>query len=429
MTSRLPSPLLRNVLAVASGTAMSQVVVFLFSPLITRIYSPEVFGLQGIFLSLVSILSPIIALRYPMAIITAETDEEMLKLARLSILVAAILACSFWILLVAGGQPLFSLLGAEGLGSLIFFLPLALFCVALQDVTNYRAARLGLFRLVGVVSVIQAFITNLARVLGGLASPVAAILVTITSLAPSIDAAIMRLGSKQLRRRATGLTLTEAGILLKQHRVFPIYRMPTDVLNAASQAVPVILLAALFSPAAAGLYVLTRSVLNLPINIIGSAVGNVLYARFAEMSREGASLLPLLLRSTGALLAFAPIIIGLSWFAPPVFAYVFGEEWRESGNYAQWMALWIALMLSNVPSTRTLPVIRRQGFALFFNFALFVVRVGAVIVAWYVSSSALTAIAWYSLLSSAMILLSIFSVIFFVAQFDRDQINTRHKKD
>jgi len=59
------SLLLRNVFAVASGTAAAQVVVFAFSPLITRIYSPEVFGLQGVFLSLIGILSPVIALRYP----------------------------------------------------------------------------------------------------------------------------------------------------------------------------------------------------------------------------------------------------------------------------------------------------------------------------------------------------------------------------
>lgn len=82
------SSLLRNISAVACGTAAGQVVVFAFSPLITRIYGPEAFGLQGVFLALISILSPAIALRYPMAIVVAETDGEFRHIARLAVRVA-----------------------------------------------------------------------------------------------------------------------------------------------------------------------------------------------------------------------------------------------------------------------------------------------------------------------------------------------------
>lgn len=292
------SKLVKSIFAVASGAAMAQVVTVAFSPLITRIFSPEVFGLQGIFLSLVSILSPAIALRYPMAIITAETGDEALKVARVSLLIATAIACLFQAVLVIGGQGVAALLGAEALGSLLLFLPLALFCVALQNVREYQAARSGLFRLTGITSVLQAFVTNLARVLGGLVSPVAAILVTVTALAPATKALMLMIGAKEMRARNPGLTWREMKALLRKYRDFPIYRMPTDVLNSGSQAVPVIMLSALFSPAAAGLYVLTRSILNLPTNVLGAAVGNVIYARFAELDREGKPLLPLMMRST-----------------------------------------------------------------------------------------------------------------------------------
>lgn len=423
MTSRLSSPLLRNVFAVASGTAMAQVIVFAFSPLITRIYSPEVFGLQGIFLSLVSILSPLIALRYPMAIITAKTDNEALRLARLSVLIAISIAGLLWMILLLGGQSLQTLIGAGGLGSLIMFLPLALICVAFQDVTDFQAARQKAFLLVGGVSALQAFITNFARVLGGLVSPAAAVLVMITTLAPAVYAAMLRIGSRELQRNATNLTRGQARVLLKRHCDFPVYRMPTDVLNAASQAVPVMLLAALFSPAAAGLYVLTRSVLNLPTNIIGSAVGNVLYARFAELSREGTRLFPLLLRSTGTLLIFAPIIIGLAWFAPPVFAFVFGEEWREAGNYAQWMALWLGVSFANLPAIRLAPVIKVQNVLLVANIMILVLRLVAIFgVSWY-GGTAVLAVAAYSVVSLISNAALTLVILLFCIRFDRINLN------
>lgn len=418
------SILVRNVFVVASGSAAAQVIVFAFSPLITRIYSPETFGLQGVFLSLVGILSPVIALRYPMAIITAETDAEALRLSRLSLLIAGGIAALLWLILLAGGQTVLQLLGAEGLGALILFLPLALFAVALQDITDYCAARLGAFRLVGLVAVLQAFVTNLARVLGGLAAPVAATLVAVTALAPAVKAAMLRIGARELRRPTPSLSRVEARARLFRHRDFPIYRMPTDVLNAASEAVPVIMLMALFSPAAAGLYALTRSVLNLPSNIIGAAVGNVIYARFAELSREGKPLLPLLLRATSALLAIAPVIIGLAWFAPPVFALVFGAEWREAGHYAQWMALWLGVALANIPAVRLAPVIRAQNLLLYTNIVILAARAAAMFgVAWMQgsASSAVAAFSIVSLIANAALVLALLQRCL---QFDKGRSRT-----
>ena len=57
------STLVKNILTVASGAVSAQIILLLFAPIITRIFGPEVFGLQGIFLSVISILSPIVTLR------------------------------------------------------------------------------------------------------------------------------------------------------------------------------------------------------------------------------------------------------------------------------------------------------------------------------------------------------------------------------
>lgn len=402
----------------ASGTVLAQAVVLAFAPLITRIYSPEVFGLQGVFLSLVGILSPVIALRYPMAIITAETGEEALRLARLSLLIAGASGSMLTFVLLASGQALLPVVGAQGLGPLILFLPLALFCVALQDVTEFLAARSGVFRVVGVVAVLQAFVTNLARVLGGLIAPVAASLVTVTAIAPAVKAGMLRIGARDLRQPVSGLSRPQAIALLLRHRDFPVYRMPTDVLNALSQAVPVLMLAALFSPTAAGLYALARTVLNLPSNVIGASIGNVLYARFAELSRDGQPLMPLLLHATGALLAFTPIIIGLAWFAPPVFAFVFGEEWREAGHYAQWMALWLGVAVANVPAVRLSPIIGAQNTMLVASILILSVRMAAMAVVASTGGGAMTAVAAFSVVSLLGSIALIFSIYLRCRRFE-----------
>jgi len=418
------SQLVRNVLAVASGTAGAQIVVLAFSPLITRIYSPDAFGLQGVFLSLVSILSPMIALRYPMAIITAETEDEALILARLSMLIALGLAGLLWLVLLAGGPSLLWLLGAEGLGGLILFLPLALICVAAQNVTDYRAARLGVFRLVGSVAVLQALAANLARVLGGLAAPGAAILVAVTTVAPALNAILLMAGARDLRRWRPRPTRLQAMAHLRKHRDFPIFRVPTDVIGALSQAAPVILLAALFSPSAAGLYVLARMVINLPLNVLGSALGNVLYARFAELARDRKPLLPLVLKATAFQLAGpgAGLVVA-SVFFPSLFELVFGEAWRRSGDYAQWMTLWIVCLLVNVPSVRALPIIGKQGWHLVFNSLIAICGVAGILLGQHILGTELAAIACFSMATAAASAAQILVYLYLVSRHDKTGVS------
>lgn len=415
------SSLLHNVMAVASGTAAGQVVVLAFSPLITRIYSPETFGLQGVFLSLISILSPAIALRYPMAIVVASDEAEAARLSRLAILIAFGLSTLLGLVLAFTERPLLTLLGAEALGPMVWFLPLALFCVALQDVADFRAARLGSFRLVGIVTVVQAFLTNLARVLGGLAAPVAGTLVAVTSIAPAVQAALLTLGNR--RRLAPGPPMhrSEGLALLRRHRDFPLYRVPTDMMNAFAQAAPVILLSILFSPAAAGLYALARSVVNLPLNIIGSAVGSVYYSRLAEMSREGLPLLPMVLRATLAQLLVPGGGLLLASFAfPAIFALMFGETWRPAGEFAQWMALWVVGMLANIPSVRALPVIRAQWIHLVFNGIIMLAGVSGMMAGHWLHGTALGAVAGYSIATAVLYAFQILTYLQVIARHDRN---------
>jgi len=419
--SRLTSSkLLRNVAAVVSGTVAGQAVVFAFSPLITRIYSPEVFGLQGVFLSLISILSPAIALRYPMAIVVAKNEEDAQQLSRLALLIAFAMSCLFSLVLLIGHGTVLTLLGAEALGALIWFLPLALFCVALQEVMDYRTARIGAFGLIAKVTVAQAFITNLARVLGGLFAPVASTLVTVTSVAPALEAAMLKAGTQRRMQSAVALTRAGAMTLLKAHRDFPLYRMPTDVLNAVAQSSPVLLLSILFSPSAAGFYTIARSVVNLPLNVIGSAVGNVFYARIAEMARGRSPLFPFVLKATLLQLAIpgaATLLAALAF--PSLFAFVFGGSWRPAGEFAQWMSLWVVCMLTNIPSVRALPVIGRQNVHLLFNTLIMIGGILGLLVGYALWQTASGAVAMYSVVTATIYAVQIITYLRQVRKYDR----------
>ncbi len=74
----------RDVAVVITGTAGAQAVAIAFAPFIARLYGPEAFGLLGAFLAIVTILSPVAALTYPIAIVLPKEDAEARNIARLS---------------------------------------------------------------------------------------------------------------------------------------------------------------------------------------------------------------------------------------------------------------------------------------------------------------------------------------------------------
>src|SRR5690606_38754695 len=57
--------------------------------------------------------------------------------------------------------------------------------------------------------------------------------------------------------------------LLIKYKDFPLYRAPQIFFNSLSYSFPVLILTSMFGVKAAGFYTLTRTVLSLPVTLIG----------------------------------------------------------------------------------------------------------------------------------------------------------------
>jgi len=59
----------KNVLTLMAGTTIAQAIPIAISPILTRLYTPEEFGLFALFLAIVSIFGVVATMRYEMAIV------------------------------------------------------------------------------------------------------------------------------------------------------------------------------------------------------------------------------------------------------------------------------------------------------------------------------------------------------------------------
>ena len=101
---------------------MAQATTLLIAPLLSRLFRPEDFGLFAMYVTLLSISAPVIAVRYELAIVPAETDDDAFGLLLLSFGISIVLG-----VVVLIGLEQRHLLHAVGLTPLAgYSLPIAL---------------------------------------------------------------------------------------------------------------------------------------------------------------------------------------------------------------------------------------------------------------------------------------------------------------
>lgn len=417
----MQSVFVRNVMMIVTGTAGAQIIAMAFMPFITRIYGPEAFGLLGTFISVATILMPMAALTYPIAIVLPKHDADAMKLAKLSALIALATSSIAAFILYVFGEEIASLLQAENLILYLMFIPLAMLFSGLHQIAEQWAIRLQLYKLSALVALFQSAIVNAAKIGIGLFSPVALVLISIQVFASALHGGLLFWGISKIKRGGTSegdaLTIKKAA---SKYKDFAIYRAPQVTMNAASVSLPVLMLVFYFGPAFAGFYTLAKTIVGIPSLLLGKAVGDVLYPRISEAANKNEPLYPVVKKATLllSLVGSIPFLIVI-FFGPWLFAIVFGEEWRSAGSYARWLAGWMYITLLSTPAIKALPVLSAQRFHLIHTIVVIFIRVLALFAGYQIFSSDLISVALYSLAGGILNLMLVFWVLRLCWQFDR----------
>ena len=326
------SPLLRATLTLMAGGALAQALPLLLGPLLTRLYTPTQFGLYHLFAAVAANVAVVACARYEHALPLARDDDE----AR------ALVALCRWILLaVIGGSAVGAVAWALHISALWpLWLPAAVGAfggLSLATLAATRAQRFGALATGRVLqhgggAALQAAAGAAGAGLWGLiVAPIAAALAAAAWLCP---------------RQGLGWHVPRAALnaAARRHRDFPLLNTPHAFLGALQDTLAVALIAAWQGPAAAGFWGLALRYLKAPATLVGGAVSQALYPALAAggaATAQGRQAVRRVMR-TLALLAL-PLVLALWLFAPAAFAAAFGASWREAGELARSLALYIGL--------------------------------------------------------------------------------------
>lgn len=401
---------IRNVITVASGTAMAQVITILFSTIITRTYEPEIYGVFGVYTSLVTVFLPVVALTYPTAIVLPKSNREAKTIVKLSIILTILVSFVTFLIILFFRKPLVNLLNVQVLAPYLLLIPIMMFFEGFLQIMNQWLIRTQQFHVKARIAVLQSLALNSSYVGFGQFYQFSSTLIIISTLGKGLYALLLSLGAgikvnTKLLLSSFKLkdTLKEVKRLGKEYSDFPKYRSPQVFIHGLSQGLPILVLTTFFGPATAAFYAIGIKVLEAPTQLIGNAIGDVFYPRIAEANNEGENITKLLFKSNIilALLGILPFSI-IIFTGPWIFSLVFGSDWSTAGVYASWLALWNYFILISRPTIKALQVIGEQRFHLMFTVATIAIRLLGLLVGAFIFKDDVLTIILYSAIGSLL---------------------------
>jgi len=369
------SAFIKNVLIVMSGTALAQMLGFALTPVISRLFTPADFGIFGSFSAVTGIIVAGITLDYSQAIILPKEKDDAYQLfliscaSTISITLLCALAC-----LIAPAH-LMGLIKAPDVWVLVLLL-LALLITGFNISLQSWCIRGKAFKQTSISQVIRSISFNGMQIgFGFLKSGSAGLIVSnvLANLLASINLwHLFTAVFKSSVHKASWLRIKQ---LAFEYRDFPIYSASRNVINALSMGLPVLLLTNYFGIVAAGAYAFGERLLSAPMGVILGALRQVLFQKAAETDHLGGSLLPLYIKSTLGLfvLIIIPALILFIW-APLIFSFIFGYEWRIAGEFASSLVIWLAFLFCNLPSVLFARILRLQRQLFIYDMILLVAR-------------------------------------------------------
>ena len=343
------SEYVRNVLTLVSGTSIAQAIPVAVTPVLTRIYSPAEFGLFAVYIALISIGAMIATGRLEMAVLIARKDSEALQLAVISFVISGIISLLVLVAVAVWGQQIAALSGQPGLENWLYIVPFSIFLFSVYKVLLHWLNRKKQYGLMSQNRVIQSGSISALQVAVGLAPKITTGLAIADCLGRA--AALLLI----LRRITATVKLPEFNrvrqyALIRRYRKFPFLGSPASLLNVLSLQMPYVIIPAILTSAVAGMYFLVFRVLMLPIALIGESMMEVFRSKAMEDLKEYGTCRPLFIKTLLSLIVIGlPPALLLILFGQEIFAFVFGEDWREAGLYATILAPMALFRLACAP--------------------------------------------------------------------------------
>lgn len=337
----LKNKTLNNISFLVGGTAIAQVITFFGMLYLTKIYSPESFGILSLGTSAVSLLAPLATMRYDKAIILAPDEKETKGLLFICFFLAILL---FSLLLLLGSIIfLLDILNNEKHNILLILVPLGVLFFGFKNSFQMYFEKRSRFKLTSSVAILDAtsklsfqhFINNIFPVLGMLFGYIASLF---------FDVSFYLIKSRSIFKKSFFNQKRDDLInTCKKYKKFPKYFTWSNIIDSASQNICSLTFPLFFSLSTLGNFSLAYKIVRLPALLVGMATRRIYYPKANDLYKNNiSSFISSYKKGTIWLFVISVIpVILFEFFAEYIFNLLFNPEWKSAIVYAKIVLIYV----------------------------------------------------------------------------------------
>ncbi|KXJ59058.1 MAG: hypothetical protein AXW17_11905 [Colwellia sp. Phe_37] len=371
----------RNVLTLMTGTTIAQAIPIAITPILTRLYTPEDFGLLALFVSITAVLSSIANGRYELAIMLPEKDEDAINIAALGFLIAGFLSLFILAIVFVFNVEIINILASKEIGRWLYFVPLVVLMAGLYNVLNYLNIRKKLYKDIAKSNVYKS--TAMATVQLVMGSMKAGSSGLILGKIISQIVANYRLAKNSLRSYdLPSVSMHKIVGLAKKYSKFPKYSMWAGLANTSSTHITSILITWAYNLSTLGFYSLTQRALGMPASLIAGSIGQVFFEEATKEKNISGQAKKAFENALKKLIYIgAPTFFALYWVVEKVFIIAFGQNWSVAGEYAQILVPLFFIRFFVSPLTMMNVIFDKNEVGMYWQFGLFFLQTTLIVVA------------------------------------------------
>ncbi|OMP66629.1 lipopolysaccharide biosynthesis protein [Domibacillus epiphyticus] len=324
-----------NVSILMLGTFVSQLIPIASAPILTRLYTPDEFGVLALFLSIGSILSVFANFKFDAAIMSAKNKKEEYLLKHLSLVTTLLFSILLLLVTILFHESIVNLVKLEDLNYYIFILPLFVLFVGLFQLYTYTANKEGKYKSIAYSKINKNLSMTLIQLIFGFFAKgsFGLIIGTLSGFLLGLLNIVPRKRVLENKHKYDFDTYKET---IKAYKEFPLLSTGSAFIDKLSVEMPTIFLSNFYTSLQVGYFDLIRRTIAGPLSIISYSISQVYFKKVVEYRDSNQSPFNLTIKILIGLTATSSVVATLFFFqAENIFAFVFGEEWRTAGQYAK----------------------------------------------------------------------------------------------
>ena len=368
----LSNPILKNILILFSGTGIAQIIPFVATFVLSRIYTKTDFGDLSLIMSISGILGVVVALRYELVIVLQRKVSNAKSIMALSFSLTLFFSFLFFFFLYVL-HPILE----DGLDisdySLLYYTPIIIAGIGIYNVFDNWFNRQREYKNMVYLKIIQSTISSSVKILLGvigisrglIGGTVIGYLVTVL--------ACIYLFTKKDFFSCIYFSYKKMRALAISYKDFSLYATPSGLLNSMALTGLPMLITYFYSVDMAGLYFFSNNLIGMPVFFLANAVGHVFKKESVDLihSNQIKDLNNLVRKFQQIVFLIILLYIFIfSLFGGNIFSFLFGSQWQESGNMIKFFGFYLLFGTCFSIISSLIDVLRLQKASLLFNASL-----------------------------------------------------------